>query len=526
MNPTEPRVAPPNPSAVPLSPSPMAPEAGAEIEAPLGRFGPGAKNLRATTARGTIINAAFLVGFDTLGVLKGFIVAAFLTTAEFGIWGILVVALGTLGWLKQVGIGDKYIQQDESDQELAFQKAFTLELLFNAVILAVLLAALPLFAAIYGRWEIVLPGLAAATVLPALALQTPIWVFYRRMRFVRQRSLQAVDPIVAFLVTVTLAFTGFGYWSLVLGVVAGSWASALVAVAVSPYRLAFRYERGTMRQYASFSWPLFVASASGLLLAQISIFVGQAKLGLAGVGVIALASSISVYTDKVDAIITQTLYPAICAVRDRTDLLFESFTKSNRLALMWGVPFGVGLALFAPDLVRFGLGARWEPAVGLLQAFGLIAAINHIGFNWSAFYRAHGDTRPLAIVNGITLVAFLATGVPLLLSYGLDGFAVGMGIATAVNLAGRAYFLKRLFPGLRMSTHLMRAMAPTIPAALCVLAAQTLIAGDHGLGVALGELLLYAAVTAAATLLFERALLREVIGYLQGGGRANPAPAA
>ncbi len=72
----------------------------------------------------------------------------------------------------------------------------------------------------------------------------------------------------------------------------------------------------------------------------------------------------------------------------------------------------------------------------------------------------------------------------------------------------------------------MRAIAPTIPAALCVLAAQTLIAGDHGLGVALGELLLYAAVTAAATLLFERALLREVIGYLQGGGRANPAPAA
>jgi len=56
-------------------------------------------------------------------------------------------------------------------------------------------------------------------------------------------------------------------------------------------------------------------------------------------------------TDRLDAIITQTLYPAVCAVADRTELLFETFVKSNRLALMWAMPFGLGLALFAPDLV-------------------------------------------------------------------------------------------------------------------------------------------------------------------------------
>ena len=39
---------------------------------------------------------------------------------------------------------------------------------------------------------------------------------------------------------------------------------------------------------------------------------------------------------------TNTLYPAICAVRDRKDVLFEAFVKSNRLALMWALPFGFG----------------------------------------------------------------------------------------------------------------------------------------------------------------------------------------
>ena len=69
---------------------------------------------------------------------------------------------------------------------------------------------------------------------------------------------------------------------------------------------------------------------------QAVVFAGETELGLAGAGMIGLAGSIRAYGDRVDAIVTQTLYPAICAVKDRTDLLFEAFVKSNRLGLMWG----------------------------------------------------------------------------------------------------------------------------------------------------------------------------------------------
>ena len=48
-------------------------------------------------------------------------------------FGVLAAVLGTLLWLKQVGIGDKYVQQDDDDQERAFQLAFTLELALNGV---------------------------------------------------------------------------------------------------------------------------------------------------------------------------------------------------------------------------------------------------------------------------------------------------------------------------------------------------------------------------------------------------------
>lgn len=485
----------------------------------------GGETLRQRAARGTLVNGIFLVGVDSLGLIRGFIVAAFLSTSQYGVWGLLVVALGTLSWLKQVGISDKYVQQDDADQELAFQKAFTLELIFTGAFALFVAAAVPLFALLYGRWEIVAPGFVVLLAVPAAVLQTPMWVFYRRMEFARQRTLQAVDPIVGFVVTVSLAIAGAGYWSLIAGTVAGAWAGAVVALAYAPYRLAIRYEAGSAREYVHFSWPLLVAGLSGIAIAQSSIIAGEQTLGLTGVGIIALASSISFYTNRVDSIITQTLYPAICAVRDRTDLLLESFVKSNRLALLWGVPFGVGIALFAPDLVHFVLGEKWAPGIGLIQAFGGIAAANHIAFNWDAYFRARGDTRPIAIWGFISMLAFVAVAIPLLISDGLTGFAWGMGIATAVSLLVRGFFVHRLFPGFRMAPHALRAVAPTVPAGLAVVAVRALEAHDRSAGMAVGELLLFLLVTVVASMFIERALLREALGYMRRG-EVPPAGAA
>ena len=487
-----------------------------------GRLPPDARGgLRTVAARGTIINAGFTVGLDTLNLLRGFIVAALLVPSDYGVWTVLVIALGTLALLKEGVIGDKFVQQDEADQERAFQRAFTLEAILNAVLVVIVAGALPLFALAYGESEILVPGFVLLLAIPAATLQSPLWIFYRQMRFLEQRRLQAVDPVVAFVVTVALAAAGFGYWSLVVGTVAGRLVGAAAVMRASPYRVGWVLEREPLREYVSFSGPLFVATAGRVLGVQVLVFVGEAELGLAGAGMIGLASGIRAYGDRVDAIVTQTLYPAICAVSDRRDLLFEAFVKSNRLGLMWGMPFGVGLALFAPDLVDQVYGDEWEPAVGLIQAFGLIAAFNHVGYNWTAFFRARGETKPIGVLGVVGMVGMLAIAVPLLLTDGLDGLALGMAIVTAISLAGRVWFLSRLFPSFQILVHSARAIAPSVPAVAAVLGLRAATDLDRSPSLALAELGLYLLVTVAATWAFERRLLREVRGYL----RAAPGPA-
>ncbi len=479
----------------------------------------GGRSLRAFAARGVVLNAGFDIGLSLLGLVQGFLLAVLLTRAAYGVWGILVVSLGVLAQLKVVGISDKYLQQEEADQELAFQRAFTLELMLTAAAMVVLVVALPVVAVVYGHWELIAPGAVVISVLAADALQAPFWIAYRAMNFARQRALSAVEPVVAFVVTIVLAAAGLGYWALALGLVAGAWVGAAVAILTSPFRLRWRYDRGTLSGYVSFSGPILVATLCTVLLANGTMIAANARLGLAGAGAVALASKITEFTTRLDALLSGTLYPAICAMQHRVDLLRESFVKSNRLALMWAMPFGVGLALFAGDLVHFAIGEKWRPAVGLLQVMGIVAAINHVGFNWDDYFRVRADTRPLGVTAVASTAALLGVGIPLLAVDGLDGLAVGIAASGAVALVVRAWYVVRLFEGFRFLPHALRAALPTVPAAAVVALERVAVGGGpRPASLAVLTLVSYVLVAAGATWLIERALLTEAIGYLRSRG--------
>jgi hypothetical protein len=290
--------------------------------------------------------------------------------------------------LKQPGIGDKFVHQEERDQRLAFQRAFTLELLYSAIFLAAMLAVLPILALVYGRSEILLPGLVFTLVVPALALQAPVWIFYRQMQFVRQRAILAIDPLCQ----------------------------------VEP---------------AGADVGPSVRSGTGFVRAR-------------------------------------------CA-RVRARRRVEARRRAD--------PGDRGDGRPEPDRLQL------DP-----------------------FYRARGDTRPLAVFGLLTLAAFLATAVPLLVLYGLTGFAVGMGVMTAVSLAVRTYYLTRLFRASRCSSTQLarwRRRSRRWPPSCW----STSSSRESARSASLGELGLYVTVTAAATLALERPLLREVLGYVRGTPR-------
>ena len=66
---------------------------------PTSAVAPPSAGLRRVAARGTLVNGAFDVVLSSLGLVRGLVVAAFLTREEYGVFGVLAATLATLLWL-------------------------------------------------------------------------------------------------------------------------------------------------------------------------------------------------------------------------------------------------------------------------------------------------------------------------------------------------------------------------------------------------------------------------------------------
>ena len=478
--------------------------------------------LRSRTLRGALVTAAFLVLIDGLVVGQGLIVIRLLGPELIGLYGIVTATVMTIVALKRVGIDEAYVQQDEADQQEEFQRAFSLDLGVSAAFALLLCALAPLVTAVYGDDRLLGLMLASSYLPIAFALQAPLWVFFRRMDYVRQRSLQAIQPAVSFAITVPLAASGFGVWSLVVGPLAGYVVAVAAAIAASPYALRLRFERAVARRYLAFSAPILIATVATLVVQQGQVLAFDLWDGLSAVGFLTLAITVTRYVDRADQIVTATIYPAICAIQGRAQPLAELFEKSNRATLLWVMPFTVGLVLFAPDLVTFVVGEQWRPAELLIQGLAVASLLQHLGFNWFSFYRAHGDTGPPTVEAVAAAVAFGALAIPGLFLFGVEGFVAGRILAVLVALVLRGRYVRRLLPTVRWSQIAAPAMLSAGAAALAVLAVRGLLwGGERPLGQAAAELVLFLGVFGMLALRRERVLLAE----LRAGLRTTQQPA-
>ena len=369
----------------------------------------------------------------------------------------------------------------------------------------------------YGEDELLPLTLAVAYMPVAFAFLAPTWVFFRRMDFVKQRLLLTIVPAVSFCVTVPLAAAGVGVWSLVIGPFVGNAVAAVTAVLVSPYRLRFRYDPAARRRYFAFSWPIFVTAFALLVVQQGQVLAFDIEGGIAAAGFITLAWTLTRYADRADQIVTTTIYPAIVAVRERAATLEELFVKSNRATLAFSLPFCAAFVLFAPDLVEFVIGDKWLPAVVLLQGLAGAAAIQQLGYNWFAFYRARGHSRPQALESAVLLAGFLGLALPGLVAWGFEGFVWGRIATSVLVVAVRAVYVHRLLPGVSLLRLPARALVPVLGGAAASLALRLALWGGERTGVqALAEVALFVGVTLWLTTLLERGLLSELRTLLAG----------
>jgi len=258
----------------------------------------------------------------------------------------------------------------------------------------VLLAAAPVVAAVYDDDRLLALTAATAYLPLAFALQSPAWVFFRRMDYARQRLLQAVVPVVAFAVTVPLAAAGVGVWSLVIGPAAGNLAGIVAALesrlGLSPWDVL---HQGISRHTPlSFGEANIAVSAAVLAVAWLL----GARIGFGTVANAVLVGS-----------------------------LVQLFSSLDAVVGLAHDPLGVRIGLLAAGLALMGVGTALYLGAGL--GAGPRDSLMVVG--------AHRTRFRIGVVRGALELSALAAGVALGGTFGVGTVAFAFGIGPSVEVS-------------------------------------------------------------------------------------------
>jgi O-antigen/teichoic acid export membrane protein len=314
-----------------------------------------------------------------ISVLATVVLARLLAPADFGLLGMASIAILAITTITQMGLGHTVVLRESIEGRAG---GTLLTLLIGLGISGSLIGVLvsPLVAKAFGE-----PRLQA--VLMALSVQCVMiapTAFYdalmrRELEFRRQFVCQTSQSVVYAVVSLGLAFSGAGVWSLVVGQAFG-WATLLgthlllVTVRVRPSfdrQVALedlRTGRGFLAQ--GFLWFL----QTNLDYVAIGRFLGAAPLGLYTMAYRLQELPFMAVGDPA----SRVTFPSFTKMRREGQDIRPAFLSTTRLIALVSCPLAVLISATAEPFVETVLGPKWLGAVPVLMVLGIWGALTPV----------------------------------------------------------------------------------------------------------------------------------------------------
>jgi PST family polysaccharide transporter len=277
------------------------------------------------------------------------------------------------------------------------------------------------------------------------------------------------QSVVNGVIAVTLAFRGFGVWSLAWGPVASALFYCIVANAAARYLPRPRIDRAAFRDLFSFGTTLtlknilvYVACHADLLV--IGKFLGEASLGL----YTKAFSLVSIPHRQFVKQLNRVTFPAFSRIQTDHARICSWYLTSTRFVAVSLVPCVVALGVLAPDLVISLFTEKWAgmiTATKILCAAGVLNALYSLG---GPIVEATGNVV-YEVYLGILYALAVVIGSYLGSAYGIEGVAIAMVVASAIMFVGRLLLLRSLI-SLSIASY-VRALLPAVSSALVALVA-------------------------------------------------------
>lgn len=307
------------------------------------------------------------------------IVIRLLTPGDYGLMSIAGIFVAFLAMLGEMGFGSAIIQRKIKEIQ-------TLRKVLGALVLVsslffVLLFTTASFIAIFFREPKLVPIIQVLSVqfLLMCFVVIPQSLLAQDLDFKRSSLVEFGAAISASVVTLVLALSGFGVWSLVWGVLAQQLFRVVGLNVVSPFPHLPSFNLRGIRQILSFGsfvtierslWYFYTQSDSMI----IGRLLGKELLGFYSVG-LQLAS---LPMDKFTGIVSQVAFPAFSKLQEDRRSAGVQFLKAVRIMSFFAFPVLWGASSLAPEIVELILGQKWQSAIVPFQFLSLVVPVRMV----------------------------------------------------------------------------------------------------------------------------------------------------
>lgn len=346
---------------------------------------------------------------------------------------IAVVAINYLAVVKDLGLGVALIQRREDVNDAA-NTVFTMNLILGLFLSAIIVPLAPVLA-VYFKDPLVTPvlrWLGLSFAINALGAVHVVWLM-RELDYKRKLIPDMGNAITKGVVSIGMAYAGFGVWSLVAGQLLGALVSVVLVWIILPWRPQLALHRNLIGELMKFGASITGIDIITVITDNLDYVIVGRVFGLAQLSVYTLAYRLPEMLLIGNLwVMGGVIFPTFSSIQDKPDEMRRGFLASVRIIELLAVPVCLGLLIAADPIVRVLFGEQWLEAISVLMVLAVYAWVYSIGYHIGSVYKAIGRPDILFKLSIITLLVI----VPSLLigsRFGLIGIAYGLLFAIIIR---------------------------------------------------------------------------------------------
>lgn len=352
------------------------------------------------------------------------VVARLLLPSDYGLVGMAAIYINLFTLFSEFGIGTAVVTlQDLTEDQISQLNTLSLILgLLGSIISAA--AAIPL-----GRFfhapnlPLVVIVLSCGFIVSGIRT-VPYSLLQKELRFKVLAVIEGLQGAVQALVTLVLAFLGFGYWALVLGILSFSVTPTGLVLIWRRHSFAFP-KFSSIRKVIHYSRHILIGRLCWASFNDSDFIVAGRVLGEAPLGVYTLAWTLAhTPLEKLTTLVNRVTPSVFAKIQTDPDALrryLRNITGGMALIIF---PVTIGMALVAPEFVPLLLGPKWIGVVIPLEVLVLHALVRSNVILLTPLLNVIGEER-LVMWNSIVAMIILPISFYIGSRWGTVGIAAG-----------------------------------------------------------------------------------------------------